>query len=160
MRCDYANAPAGSILSLLPAAQEAAAACAMTKTAADFLEIQDRKDICRSAKKTTWYDHRRKIKHIRYSSKERCPLQAAVIAAGGTMPPPEQIVSRAVYTVGMAAAALDMSKTAIRRLVKSGEIQGITDRAGYLIPGSELLRFTSKCAVIGNTRRGAIRPQE
>ena len=160
MRCDMANAPAGSLLALLGRSSQAAAGCGMVKQAAAFLGMSSGEisSVCGSAKTVTGFDHRRRVRYIKYSSAERCPLLAVVIAAAAARPIPGEIVANGVYTVGMAAAALDMSRAAVRRLVKSGRLVGFADRGGYLVCGAELLRFAAGASVLGAGRRGAIRP--
>jgi len=160
MRCDIANAPAGSLLAFAGEYLQAAAGCRMVKQAAAFLGISSGEiaAICGSAKTVTGFDHRRRVRYIKYSSAERCPLLAVVIETAAACPVPGEIVANGVYTVGMAAAALDMSRAAVRRLVKSGRLVGFADRGGYLICGAELLRFVAGASVLGAGRRGVIRP--
>ena len=149
-------------MAYVAASIQAREGCGMVKRAAAFLGFSAREisEICDTAKAVTGFDHRRRVRYIKYSSAARCPLLAAVIAAGGEHPAPVEIIETGVYTVGMAAAALDMSRAVVRRLVRSGEIPGYIDRGGYLIGGAALRRFAgSGVVVLGAGRRGAIRPR-
>lgn len=155
MRCDYANAPAGSILSLLPDASKAAAACAVIKAAAAFYGVQDSWYICARAKKITGYNHYRRVRYVRYLAV--CPLLDIVINRAAKVKI-DNIEDTGVYTVAVAARWLDMSPAAVRRLVRSGAIPGLVDRGGFLIPGRSLLEFASGgVSVINAGRRGGIR---
>lgn len=155
MRCDYANAPAGSILSLLPDASSAAAACAVIKAAAAFYGVQDSWCICARAKKITGYDRKRGIRYVRYLA--ACPLLDIVINRAANVKI-DHIEKNGVYTVAIAARWLDMSPAAVRRLVRSGVIAGVADRGGFLIPGGSLLAFASGgVAVINAGRMGGLR---
>lgn len=157
MRCDYANAPAGSIIALLPSAQTARAGCLLIRCAAAFYGIQqgDILNICGGAKEITGYDHRRGVRYVRYLA--ACPLLDIVINRAANMKI-ENIEKNGIYTVAAAARWLDMSPLAVRRLVRSGAIPGLADRGGYLIPGGSLLAFASGgVAVINAGRRGGLR---
>lgn len=107
--------------------------------------------LCYRAKVRAKYDNE-------YDSAARCPVLGAVMMAVGDLPVPDKIIPTGVYTVGMTAAALDMSRSAVRRLVKSGQLAAVADSGGYLILGSDILQFlTGGIAVLGKGRRGVKR---
>ena len=157
MRCDYANAAAGSILAVLPSAQTARAGCLLIRCAAAFYGIQqgDILNICGGAKQITGYNHYRRVRYVRYLAV--CPLLDIVINRAAKVKI-DNIEDTGVYTVAVAARWLDMSPAAVRRLVRSGAIPGLADRGGFLIPGRSLLEFASGgVSVINAGRRGGIR---
>lgn len=186
MSCSYAHFPEDSLFSKSPSAQAAKETCALAKQAAAFLGFRelDIKAFCDRAETVVHtralnpYTLRRNEKKgadlsdrflyylgygrvvtVRYSKAARCPLMAVVIAAGAAFPVSGVIEEKGVYTVGMAARLLDMNTSAVRRLVRSGELEGRRDAGGYLIKGSALLAFLGGgVAVLGEGRHGAIRP--
>ena len=155
MRCDYANAPDGSLLALLPEHQTAKMNCILIRLASRFYKLPVGESLCVMNSKVVGYDHRRKIRYIRYMP--HCPLLGKVIKAAENMKF-ERIEDLGIYTVAAAARWLDMSPAAVRRLVRSGVIPGMVDRGGFLIPGRSLLEFASGgVSVINAGRQGGIR---
>jgi len=186
MSCSYAHFPEDSLFSKSPSVQAAKETCELSKKAAAFLGFRDWQinAFCESAKTVVGcrllhgphgYKGRGKVGSfqdlllysagydrvvtVRYSKAVRCPVLAAVIAAGAAFPVSGEIEEKGVYTVGMAARLLDMNTSAVRRLVRSGELEGRRDAGGYLITGAALLAFLGGgVAVLGEGRQGAIRP--
>ena len=184
MSCYHAHLANEGILRYAPNVVKAVEVCKLAKQAAAFLGYSDMqiKNVCDGAKTfvrcvrdkkreaeqnnsierflSGWRKHRYWIRYYTYSEAARCPLMCEVIAAGAVavIPASGEIEESGVYTVGMAARLLDMNVSAVRRLVRSGEIAGVRDRGGYLITGAALLAFLrGGVCVLGEGRRGVIR---